>query len=135
MERLFKHFISITLFKHFINRRSCSITHNDNFCIKCGNDIDLVTLEGKKPSIGSGIEGVLWNNQIEDNEIETSIVQRRSLMTSRRIKKGEIITEEDIKVVRPCPINAIPPYMKSKIITKKSKRDIDSDSHFLKEDI
>ena len=57
-------------------KKACEL-HKENFCIKCGNDIDLVTLEGKKPTIGSGIEGVLWNNQNEENDIEDSYVFMR----------------------------------------------------------
>ena len=80
-------------------------------------------------SMGNGIK------KIEDNEKETSIVQRRSLMTAKKLCKGDIITEDHIKAVRPCPKGALPPFMKSKIIGKKIKRDIDLDNHFLMQDL
>tara|TARA_B100001029_G_C15047219_1_gene448036 strand:- start:6 stop:1079 length:1074 start_codon:yes stop_codon:yes gene_type:complete len=80
-------------------------------------------------SLGNGIK------KIEDNEKETSIIQRRSLMSTKDILKGETITEEHIKAVRPCPINALNPFMKSKILGKKSIRDIEADSHFLIKDL
>jgi len=42
-----------------IRRKHTSYPH----CLKCGTDLNLVTLEGKNPSIGAGVEGVLWWNQ------------------------------------------------------------------------
>ena len=57
-------------------KKACEL-HSDTYCIKCGANIELVTLEGKKPSIGSGIEGVLWNNQNERIKIDDSYVYIR----------------------------------------------------------
>lgn len=47
------------------------------FCNKCGKDLELTTLEGKNPSIGAGVEGVLWWNQNHDNKIVDSYVYVR----------------------------------------------------------
>ena len=80
-------------------------------------------------SLGNGIK------KIEDNEKETSIVQRRSLMSTKKINKGEIILDEHIKTVRPCPIEALPPFIKEKLIGRRANRDIDADSHFLMKDL
>ena len=44
----------------------------NTFCIKCGQDLSLKTLAGKNPSIGGGMEGVVWWNQIYDEPIEDS---------------------------------------------------------------
>jgi hypothetical protein len=49
----------------------------NTFCIKCGKDLILTTLEGKQPSVGGGIEGVLWWNQIYGIPIEDSYVYVR----------------------------------------------------------
>ena len=72
---------------------------------------------------------------VENNEKDTVIVQRRSIMTAKKIKKGELITEDHIKIVRPCPNNALPPYLKEKLVGNLSKRDLPEDSHFQKEDL
>lgn len=80
-------------------------------------------------ALGNGIK------KIEDNEKETSIIQRRSLMTTKKIFKGEVVLDEHIKAVRPCPNDALPPFLKCEIIGKKMKRDIESDSHFLMQDL
>jgi N-acetylneuraminate synthase len=46
--------------------------------------------------------------RIEHNEIETSILQRRSIWVNKDLKKGHVITEDDIYYVRPCPKDAFP---------------------------
>lgn len=59
--------------------------HSEGHCIKCGNDINLVTLLGKRPSIGGGIEGVLWNNQTQVNQIDDSYVYIRVADSATRM--------------------------------------------------
>tara|TARA_R110000824_G_scaffold35901_3_gene111970 strand:- start:1421 stop:2296 length:876 start_codon:yes stop_codon:yes gene_type:complete len=43
-------------------------------CTKCGNDLLLKTLEGKNPSVGAGVEGVMWYNQNNKIQIDDSYV-------------------------------------------------------------
>jgi DNA-directed RNA polymerase subunit RPC12/RpoP len=47
------------------------------FCSKCGKDLLLKTMMGKDPSIGGGIEGVIWWNQVYGVPIEDSYVYVR----------------------------------------------------------
>jgi len=54
------------------------------FCMKCSVDLKLQTLEGKQPSIGGGIEGVLWWNQTYDSDITDSYVYIRVADDSKR---------------------------------------------------
>ncbi|WP_435274812.1 N-acetylneuraminate synthase family protein [Psychrobium sp. nBUS_13] len=54
-------------------------------------------------SLGTGIK------RIEENELHTSIVQRRSLHLNKDIKKGQIIKVADIDVLRPAPQGALKP--------------------------
>ena len=56
-------------------------------------------------------------------------------MTTKKLFKGDLVTVQDIKSVRPCPKNALPPFMKSKIVGKKINRDLEADSHFLMQDL
>jgi len=53
-------------------------------------------------SLGTSIK------KIEGNEKETQILQRRSIRLKTNKKIGEIINEEDIYYVRPCPTDALP---------------------------
>jgi sialic acid synthase SpsE len=46
--------------------------------------------------------------KIEDNEKETIILQRRSIRLKNNIKKGSIISEDDICYIRPCPKDSLP---------------------------
>ncbi len=67
-------------------------------------------------SLGSDIK------KIEDNEKETVILQRRAIRFNKDIAKNEIIKKEDLSVLRPCPIDALPIYDINKIIGKKSNK-------------
>tara|TARA_B100001175_G_C19504960_1_gene640320 strand:- start:715 stop:1632 length:918 start_codon:yes stop_codon:yes gene_type:complete len=44
------------------------------FCSKCGNGFEFITIAGKRPSIGSGVEGVLWYNQLSSIPINDSYI-------------------------------------------------------------
>jgi N-acetylneuraminate synthase len=56
-------------------------------------------------SLGNGIK------KVEDNELETVVLQRRSIRAQKNLKSGDIITESDLIEVRPCPIDAVPPVL------------------------
>lgn len=55
-------------------------------------------------ALGSGIK------KVEDNEIETVILQRRSLRAVRTLKVGDVISSQDFVLLRPCPSDALKPY-------------------------
>jgi len=61
---------------------------------------------------------------IEDNEIDTSILQRRSIRARKNIEKNAMITINDIDFLRPCPKNGLPPYESSNIIGRVLKKDL-----------
>ncbi len=62
---------------------------------------------------------------IEKNELETSVVQRRSIRVSRDLQKGNVLKREDLEVLRPCPEDGISPMDMKKILGKQLTRDID----------
>jgi sialic acid synthase SpsE len=68
-------------------------------------------------ALGNGIK------QVEKNEIETYIVQRRAICARNAIKKGTIIKGELVSVLRPCPADGIPPYRLAEVEGKKITRD------------
>lgn len=57
-----------------------------------------------------------------NNEIKNSIKFRRSIFASKDIHKGEFFNEGNIKVIRPG--NGLEPKYKSKILNKKSSKNI-----------
>ena len=63
---------------------------------------------------------------VEDNEKETVILQRRSLRVNRNLLKGDVITQNDIDVLRPCPKGALAPYNIEKVLNKTLIEDIES---------
>jgi len=58
------------------------------------------------------------------NEIETFIVQRRSLRAARDLYAGETLDDNDLVPLRPCPTDALPPYRYIELIGKKMKQDL-----------
>lgn len=69
------------------------------------------------------LEDALGNGKktIEENELETVIVQRRALRAKEDIDIGSILERDNIISLRPCPKDAIPPYKISEIIEKAIK--------------
>ena len=66
--------------------------------------------------------------KIEFNEIDTAIVQRRSIHSKNFLKKNHIIKKRDLIYLRPCPKNSLEPYQYQKLIGKKTKREIKKNS-------
>jgi sialic acid synthase SpsE len=61
---------------------------------------------------------------IAENEVQTSVVQRRCLRAARDIKAGETFTREMIDVLRPATPGAIKPNEISNVIGTKAINDI-----------
>lgn len=68
-------------------------------------------------SLGDGIK------RVEDNEKDTVIVQRRCIRLKTNLKKGDLITLENIECLRPAPKDTFLPYQTNEIIGKKIKVD------------
>jgi N-acetylneuraminate synthase len=69
-------------------------------------------------SLGSGLK------QVEENETETKVLQRRSICSVNSLPKGKKIEKQDLTMLRPCPADGIPPYEIHKLIGKSLKRNI-----------
>ncbi len=68
-------------------------------------------------ALGNGIK------RIEDNEKETSVIQRRALTVARNMCSGEVIGASDLEVLRPAPVDSIPPHRFNEIVGKKLTTD------------
>jgi pseudaminic acid synthase len=75
---------------------------------------DIRTIESAK---GDGIK------KVENSEKQTRIIQRRSIFTIRKIKKGEKFTKKNIRTLR--PFIGLPASDFGKILNKKSKKNLD----------
>lgn len=69
-------------------------------------------------SLGDG------KKKIEKNELDTAILQRRSIRAKKEIKKDHILKRDDLDVLRPCPKNAIDPRNINEIIGKKINKNL-----------
>jgi sialic acid synthase SpsE len=69
-------------------------------------------------ALGNGIK------KIEANEAETVVLQRRSIRAKKNILAGSLFQKQDFELLRPCPLNALPPYRIDDIYGKVCRRDI-----------
>ena len=72
---------------------------------------------------------------IEENEKETVIVQRRCIRARQKIQAGEVITEELIEMLRPCPEDGIPPYKSAEVIGKSTQVCVEAGEHIKQTDL
>lgn len=64
-------------------------------------------------ALGVGIK------QVEPNEKETVVLQRRAVRTTRPLPAGHVVTAEDLIVLRPCPVDAVQPYQLNEVVGRK----------------
>lgn len=69
-------------------------------------------------SMGAGVK------KVEDNELETVVVQRRSLRAISDLAENHIIQEGDFLPLRPCPSDAVSPAMSKSIIGSRLRSDL-----------
>ena len=62
--------------------------------------------------------------EIEQNELETVVLQRRAIRAKFDLKAGDKIQDENIISLRPCPKNGLLPFEKDKILNKKLKKKV-----------
>lgn len=74
-------------------------------------------------ALGTGIKG------IEDNERETIILQRRCVRAAREIAPGEVLTRQDLDVLRPAPLEAIPAHEVTQAVGRTSKHALKFGEH------
>lgn len=74
-------------------------------------------------ALGCGIK------KIEDNEKETVLVQRRAIRAATNLASGNILSRENLTVLRPCPIDGLPPYRINDLIGKKIQHNLNVGEH------
>jgi len=62
--------------------------------------------------------------RVMDNETETVVVQRRAVRAAQPIPAGHVIAKRDVSYLRPCPVDALPPFRDGEVIGKAASRDI-----------
>ncbi len=66
--------------------------------------------------------------KIEQNELETAVLQRRAIRVKNDLSKGHRLKKEDLIFLRPCEIDAIPPFEIDRVIGKVLIKNITKDS-------
>ncbi len=74
-------------------------------------------------ALGSGIK------QIEGNEKETVVIQRRAIRTANNLAAGITLTRAHLTMLRPCPADGLPPYYVEALIGKQLRHDINLGEH------
>lgn len=74
-------------------------------------------------SLGTGVK------TIEDNEQETIVLQRRCVRAARDISAGEVLTREDLEVLRPAPRDAVPAHEIGAVVGHQTKRSFEAGEH------
>lgn len=69
-------------------------------------------------ALGAGIK------EVEDNEKETVVLQRRALRARTPLKVGHTITPDDLVPLRPCPRDAVEPHQLEHVVSKRLRRDL-----------
>jgi N-acetylneuraminate synthase len=57
--------------------------------------------------------------KVEENENETSILQRRAIRLRHDLKAGSVIQESSCVMLRPCPTDGLPPYDLNEVLGKE----------------
>jgi sialic acid synthase SpsE len=67
--------------------------------------------------------------KVEDNESQTVILQRRSIRLVRNMTEGEVVRETDLAVLRPCPVDGLPPHRIDEVVGKELRHNKANGEH------
>lgn len=67
--------------------------------------------------------------KIEGNEVETAVLQRRSVRFREDVRAGTTLTRDHLECLRPCPAGAVEPFDVDKVIGRKLEIDMFSGDH------
>ncbi|MNH29419.1 N,N'-diacetyllegionaminic acid synthase [compost metagenome] len=74
-------------------------------------------------AMGAGLK------RVEENEAQTVILQRRAIRVAEALPMGTLITKEHLTVLRPCPVDGLPPFAIDQVIGKTLGRDVNKGEH------
>ena len=80
-------------------------------------------------SLGSSV------TKVEDNELETVVLQRRAIRANKKLKVGSVVKINDLEFLRPCPENALSPSFINQLVGKSIPRNLNAGECFLLSDI
>jgi sialic acid synthase SpsE len=80
-------------------------------------------------SLGDGFK------TIEENELQTAVLQRRCVRAARDIPAGTAITRADLTVLRPAPAGSVPAHDVASVVGASISRDLVAGEYIAYEDI
>jgi N-acetylneuraminate synthase len=69
------------------------------------------------------------SKQVEANEKETVVLQRRAIRLGSNLDAGTTLTRDRLTVLRPCPADGIPPYEIARLIGMRLRRSMGVGEH------
>jgi len=80
-------------------------------------------------ALGSGVK------EIEANEIQTVVLQRRCVRVARDLEAGTVVTREDLEVLRPAPVDALPAHSIDIAVGRTLNRSLQFGEHVSESDL
>lgn len=80
-------------------------------------------------ALGNGIK------EVEKNELETVVLQRRCIRVTRDMKSGEVLQHDDLEVLRPAPKDSLKPQELLGVVGRSLIRDIKQGQHLTLHDM
>jgi N-acetylneuraminate synthase len=109
--------------KHFTDDTS-RIGPDHKFSMNPTSWLDMVERTRElENALGCGIK------QVEDNEKETVVIQRRAIRATTDLTAGTILTHDHMTVLRPCPADGLQPYRLDELIGKQLRHNIKAGEH------
>lgn len=98
--------------------------------------MDLKTWKGMveasrelESAMGDGVK------RIEENEMDSAVVQKRALRFTKDLRKGHILRLDDLFPLRPIPSDGLAPYRINDVVGKELVRDVIAGAHIRLEDV
>ena len=102
--------------KHFTDDKSRT-GPDHKFSMSPEDWIEMVTRSRElELALGTGVK------QVEDNELETVVLQRRCIRSARDLSVGDVVTLDDVEILRPCPEDGLPPFRLGQLLDKRVAR-------------
>ena len=98
-------------------------------------DISEVKIGTEGSFIGPFESGIAQVKRIEENEMETSVLQKRALRFTRSIAEGHVLEHKDLFPLRPMPPDGLAPHMISEVVGKRLLRNVVAEDYIRMEDI
>lgn len=115
--------------KHFTDDRS-RVGPDHGFSMEPSSWKEMVERTRElEVALGSGVK------RVEENERETVVLQRRAIRAARDLPEGTELREADVEVLRPCPLDGLPPGSMGQVLGRSTLRAVEKGEHLRWQDL